>query len=126
MTWQIMMRGLAQAGNRTSKTALCRQWWDSKLEWNADASGTGNQRHSGLFVAMALGAPKCSQSYHLGSLGFLSTSVGDPLQCWELCYALHGILIKMAPCSVSYLCQGVSCNDLADKIDLYAARLPHN
>ena len=45
------MRALAQAGNRTSKTALCRQWWDSRLEWRADASGTGNQHHKQLFVS---------------------------------------------------------------------------
>ena len=43
MTWQIMTRGLAQAGNRTSKTALCSQWWDCKPEWSVDASGPGNQ-----------------------------------------------------------------------------------
>ena len=43
MTWQIMTWGLAQAGNRTSKTARRSQWWDSKPEWSADASGGENQ-----------------------------------------------------------------------------------
>ena len=49
MTWQIMTRGLAQAGNRTSKTALCSQWWDCKPEWSVDASGPGNQCDCQLF-----------------------------------------------------------------------------
>ena len=49
MTWQIMTRGLAQAGNRTSKTALCSQWWDCKLEWSVDASAPGNQCDCQLF-----------------------------------------------------------------------------
>ena len=47
MTWQIMTRGLAQAGNKTSKTALCSQW--CKPEWSADASGPGNQCDCQLF-----------------------------------------------------------------------------
>ena len=53
------MRALAQAGNRTSKTALCRQWWDSRLEWRADASGTGNQHHRQLFVSCTRPAQQC-------------------------------------------------------------------
>jgi hypothetical protein len=49
MTWQIMTWGLAQAGNRTSKTARRSQWWDSKPEWSADASGGENQHDWQLF-----------------------------------------------------------------------------
>jgi len=46
MTW-----GLAQAGNRTSKTARRSQWWDSKPEWSADASGGENQHDWQLFCS---------------------------------------------------------------------------
>ena len=51
MTWQIMTRGLAQAGDRTSKTARCSQWWDSKPEWSADASGGENQHDWQLYYS---------------------------------------------------------------------------
>jgi hypothetical protein len=56
MTWQMMTRGLAQAGNRTSKTALCSQWWDCKPEWNVDASGAGNQCDCQPFFLVAVPA----------------------------------------------------------------------
>ena len=55
MSWQIMKRGLAQAGNRTSKTARCSQWWDSKPEWSADASGGENQHDWQLFWVFVSG-----------------------------------------------------------------------
>jgi len=44
MTWLIMTWGSAQAGDRTSKTERCLQWWDSRPEWGADASGADNLR----------------------------------------------------------------------------------
>jgi len=44
MTRPIMTWGSAQAGDRTSKTERCLQWWDSKPEWSADASGADNLR----------------------------------------------------------------------------------
>jgi len=49
MTWLIMTWGSAQAGDRTSKTERCLQWWDSKPEWSADASGADNLRDWQLF-----------------------------------------------------------------------------
>jgi len=44
MTRLIMTWGSAQAGDRTSKTERCLQWWDSRPEWGADASGADNLR----------------------------------------------------------------------------------
>ena len=44
MTRLIMTWGSAQAGDRTSKTERCLQWWDSRPEWSADASGADNLR----------------------------------------------------------------------------------
>ena len=78
MTWQIMMRALAQAGNRTSKTALCRQWWDSRLEWRADASGTGNQHHRQLFVSCTRPLSKKTQKKSLQCNPLWCNSSGPP------------------------------------------------
>jgi hypothetical protein len=41
MTW-----GLAQAGNRASKTGRYLQWWENKPEWRAMTSDVCNSRNS--------------------------------------------------------------------------------
>ena len=46
----------AQAGNRTSKTAQCSQWWDGRPEWGVDASAAGNQHDYSFFWDGTAGA----------------------------------------------------------------------
>ena len=48
MTW-----GLAQAGNRASKTGRYLQWWENRPEWDAMTSAVRNSRHSTRFLFLA-------------------------------------------------------------------------
>ena len=41
MSWQLMTRGSAQAGNRAGKTARYLQWQEHRPEWLAVTSAVG-------------------------------------------------------------------------------------
>ena len=41
MSWQLMTRGSAQAGNRASKTGRYLQWLENRPEWHAVTSAGG-------------------------------------------------------------------------------------
>ena len=45
-SWQIMMWGLTQAGNRAGKTARYLQWQENRPEWLAVTSAVDNWYHS--------------------------------------------------------------------------------
>ena len=45
-SWQIMMWGLTQAGNRAGKTARYLQWQENRPEWLAVTSALDNWYHS--------------------------------------------------------------------------------
>ena len=49
MTW-----GLAQAGNRASKTGRYLQWWENRPEWGAMTSAVRNSRNSAHFIIRIL------------------------------------------------------------------------
>ena len=55
MTW-----GLAQAGNRASKTGRYLQWWENRPEWGAMTSAVRNSRNSAHFSSVL--SPTKSQS----------------------------------------------------------------
>ena len=61
-----MTRGLAQAGNRASKTGRYLQWWENKSEWRATSSAARNSHNSArVFVRLpltgAIGPLRCSR-----------------------------------------------------------------
>ena len=60
MTW-----GLAQAGNRASKTGRYLQWWENRPEWDAMTSAVRNSRNSARFSNNCL---------HL-TLGYMTSAV---------------------------------------------------
>ena len=50
MSWQLMTRGSAQAGNRAGKTARYLQWQENRPEWLAVTSAVDNWHNSTWFL----------------------------------------------------------------------------
>ena len=83
--WQLMTRGLAQAGNRASKAGHYLQWKESGPEWSAIVLCSGNAHCHGRFFFFFPATPPSTERVASGPLrlrvsGALTLNLHTPQQ----------------------------------------------